>query len=148
MQNQPALSPTISIAQIHKKAKFRLSMISYGLSCLLALNALLFVTHIWFSLPLFLAAMILFQRTIRVRKQLCAMEVNGDALIISGGQSDTITDIKSIRKIRSTRIGRQKITQVHFKLDGTERKVMLLTPREDSPGRILSELKKNKKADL
>ena len=123
-------------------------MISFSLSFLLACTSFLFLPYFWVSIPSILAASILFQRTIRVRKQLCAMEVNGDALIISGGQSDTITDIKSIRTIRSTKIGKQKITQVNFKLDGTERKVMLLTPREDSPGRILTELKKKKKADL
>ncbi len=123
-------------------------MISFSLSFLFACTSFLFLPYFWVSIPSILAASILFQRTIRVRKQLCAMEVNGDALIISGGESDTITDIKSIRRIRSTKIGRQKITQVNFKLDGTERKVMLLTPREDSPGRILTELKKKKKADL
>lgn len=123
-------------------------MISFSLSFLLACTSFLFLPYFWVSIPSILAAFILFQRTIQVRKQLCAMEVNGDTLIISGGQSDTITDIKSIRTIRSTKIGKQKITQVNFKLDGTERKVMLLTPREDSPGRILTELKKKKKADL
>ena len=144
MQNQPANTPTIPIAQIHKNAKFRLSLFAYSLSFMLAFNAVVFIQYLWLSLPLFLFSIILLQRTNRVRKQLCAMELSGDALIITGGQIDTITDIKSIRRIRSTKIGRQKFTQVHFKLDGTERKVILLTSKEDSPGRLLAEIKKEK----
>ena len=116
MQNQPANSPTIPIAQIHKNAKFRLSLLASSLSFLLAFSSIVFIHFIWLSLPLFFSSIVLLQRTTRVRKQLCAMEVSGDALIISGGQNDTVTDIKSIRRIRSTKIGRQKFTQVHFKI--------------------------------
>jgi|GEM_PF-2371092 len=148
MQNQPASAPTVSIAQIHRNAKFRLTVLSFGISFFFIFTACLFYNHLWFSIPAMTIAIYLMYRTIVVRKQLCAIEMNGDALIISGSQSSTVTDIKSIRRIRSTKIGRQKITRVSFHLDGDERSVMLLTSLQDSPGRILTELKKKKKADL
>jgi len=148
MRNQQATLPIFSIAQIRKNAKFRLTLMACTVSALLTIIAVIFLDYLLICIPAFCLAAILIERTIRIRKQLCAMDINGDALIISSKQTSTITDIKSIRRIRSTKIGGQKLTSVDFKLDGTNRSVILMSSSEESPGRVLSDLKKKKKADL
>jgi hypothetical protein len=145
MKDHQVVLPTITIALIRKHIKLRLTMIAYILCILLVLAAMYYLHNLWISLPLFCLSLVIFQRTIRFRKQLCAMEVIGNTLIISDKSVNTVADIKSIRRIRSTRIGRHKFTSVDFKIDGTNKRVILMSSNAESPGNILSDMKKKEK---
>ncbi|MEY4605169.1 MAG: hypothetical protein RIT43_2461 [Bacteroidota bacterium] len=75
------------------------------------------------------------------------MEVRGNMLIISDGKNSTVTSFKSIKKISTKRLLNRKLTFVDYHLDGKMQSVILLSPIHQSPGTMLTELKK-KKADL
>lgn len=81
------------------------------------------------------------------RKKFREMEVRGNMLIIPDGKNSTVTSFKSIKKIRTKRLLNRKLTFVDYHLDGKMQSVILISPIHQSPGTMLTELKK-KKADL
>lgn len=81
------------------------------------------------------------------RKRFRELEVQGNILIISDGKDSIITSFKGIKKITSKKLLNRKFTFVDFHLDGKNHSIVLISPIQQSPGKLLTELKK-KKADL
>lgn len=118
----------VEISSFHKKRKLLLLAIITSLAvihCALAIN--LYPSTI-LLLTISLSLIILSKIVLTIDKSISSAAIKGDSLILKNSQNQNcITSVKSIRKMKSKRIGRTTVTSIQFHLDGSKRKAILLS---------------------
>lgn len=136
------LNDRIPISTLDNKSKKILP------SCFLTL---LFVHVVIFillpkSLPIILvnisSVLISFFFIRKMHKLLASAALKGDALILNTiDNKNCVTSIRSIRKIKINKIGNRTITALHYNLDGSSRKAVLVSTlkstNEPSPSEMI-----------
>lgn len=118
----------IPVASISKKCK-RFLIVS-----LLSLSIIHFSLLQFFGLSILSVSLTLFSLlicAISLRKtylSLAAAALKGDTLILKSiNDTNCVTSIRSIRKINTHKIGNTTITSIHYKLDGSTKKAVLVS---------------------
>lgn len=78
----------------------------------------------------------------KMQKLLASAALKGDALILNTiDNKNCVTSIRSIRKIKTNKIGNRIITALHYNLDGSSRKAVLVSTlkntEEPSPSEMI-----------
>lgn len=67
------------------------------------------------------------------QKSLASAALKGDALILNTiDNKNCVTTLRSIRKIKTNKIGNRTITALHYNLDGTLKKAVLVSSYENT----------------
>jgi hypothetical protein len=118
----------VEISSFHRKRKLLLLGIlssSVVIHCALALN---FYPSMLPLLTILFSFIILAKIVLTIDKSISCAAIKGDSLILKNTQNQNcVTSVKSIRKMKSKRIGRTTVTSIHFHLDGSKRKAILLS---------------------
>lgn len=120
----------IEISSFHKKRKLLLLGIVTSLvfiHCALAFN---FYPSILPLLTISFSFITLTKIVLTIDKSISSAAIKGDSLILKNSQNQNcVTSVKSIRKMKSKRIGRTTVTSIQFHLDGSKRKAILLSDK-------------------
>lgn len=78
----------------------------------------------------------------KLRRSLSSAALKGDSLILNNiSKKNCVTSIRSIRKIKTKRIGNTMITALHYNLDGTMRRAVLVSntkhTKHPSPSEVI-----------
>jgi hypothetical protein len=118
----------VEISSFHRKRKLLLLgtvSISACIHCVLAFN---FYPSIIPILVISFSFITLTKIVLTIDKTISSAAIKGDSLILKNSQNQNcVTSIKSIRKMKTKRIGKTTITSIQFHLDGSKRKAILLS---------------------
>lgn len=124
----------IEISSFHRKRKLLLLSIVTSLVFIHCALAFKFYPSILPILTISLSFITLTKIVLTIDKSISSAAIKGDSLILKNSQNQNcVTSVKSIRKMKSKRIGRTTVTSIQFHLDGSKRKAFLLS---DSSGVI------------
>lgn len=122
----------IPVASIGKKCKQFLIVSTLSLS-FIHFSILQFVGLSILSVSITLTS--LFVWLLFIRKtyfSLAAAALKGDTLILKSiNDTNCVTSIRSIRKINTRKIGNTTVTSIHYKLDGSTKKAVLVSDSDD-----------------
>lgn len=121
----------ISLSGIHIKKKY-IFFTATMVSLLLYFGLVFLMFPSYFLITLFSIQLILTIFYIKtIYNSYSSAAIKGDSLLLKNTKNQNcVTSIKSIRKIKSRKIGRNTFTALHFSLDGKNKKALLITDSE------------------
>ena len=145
---------SLSISRICQRKKIAIiATFSTIATVYFSLN-LYFLTITPFAIPFLVIGLLTFIILSKRYKKISSASVKGETIIIKNIDNENfLTPIKSIRKMRTRKIGRTLYTSLEYKLDGKMHTALLLsdTNNDEKPQLIIRNLQreiKNKKANL